>query len=69
MQQETQLKKIIKNHLQSTKEITTTIYYNNKKVKNMLIKNAPKRNNNEELYSPSNVVYQYQCPEVECNSD
>jgi hypothetical protein len=64
-QQEEQLKNIVKKNVESSKDISTIIYYNNRKLKNLLIKNAPSSNN--EIGNSSCVVYQFSCPEVECS--
>ena len=62
-QVEKELKKIVHDYIieQENKELKLLIYYRNKKVKNLFIKNnmhAPKE--------PFNVVYQYTCDQVPC---
>jgi len=45
--------------------VNLIIYYQNRKLKNLLIKNSPQRNNN--IADQHNVVYQYICDNAGCN--
>ena len=66
LQQERQLKSIIAKNVSSEKNINLLIYYQNMKLKNLLIKNKTKESSPSET---SNVVYQFNCPEVNCSVD
>jgi hypothetical protein len=66
-QQEEQLRKIVRKNLKSAKDLRTTIYYKNRKLKNLLIRNAPDSNNDKE--TTACVVYQFTCPEINCSID
>jgi hypothetical protein len=66
-QQEDQLKSIVKKNIVSNKIIIPTIYYKNKKLKNLLIRNQPTLDIDAVGLSKSNVIYEFTCPEVECN--
>lgn len=59
------MKDIIKKNIRSDKKIKTVIYYKNFKLKNLLIKNAPSKESQNQL-STANVVYQFTCPETIC---
>ena len=64
-QEESALHKIMSDHIQPTgnKKIKLHIYYNNKKVRNLFLKNNPhQRENGKE----SHVVYSYRCSKEEC---
>ena len=66
MAQEKQLKNIIKKHVKSENEIKLCIFYKNRKLKNLLIRNQPARNFLQG--DQSNVVYQFKCPEDGCST-
>ena len=64
--QERQLKNIIKKHLKSEKRIKLCIFYKNLKLKNLLIRNQPVRQNSPS--EQSSLVYQFTCPEDGCST-
>ena len=69
-QDENQLHKIIDSKLQPVDEslkIKLTIYYRNKKLSNLFIKNNI-HSNNSDIASRHHVVYQYKCNRDGCNS-
>ena len=64
--EEDKLKKLIEENVKPIEDnsvIRLYIYYKNKKLKNLVIKNKYHKQNEE-----FNVVYQYTCPREECNS-
>ena len=64
--EETQLQKIIQNNLKTVREedeIKLYIYYRNKKLKNLVM-----RNRYQPPMEDSHVVYKYTCTKEECNS-
>jgi len=64
-QEEAYLRRIVENNVQTKSEnykLKLNIYYRNKKLKSLFIKNNPHKTN--EIY---NVVYKYTCNEVPCN--
>ena len=65
-QEENNLRKIVTDHLTPTNPDETTklqIYYRNKKLKNLLIKNNLHQPEKQQV---SHVVYEYQCPREAC---
>ena len=68
VQREDQLKAIIKNNTKATEnmKIKFHIYYKNRKLKNLLLKNNPKERPTE--LETSHVVYQYTCPYPSCHA-
>jgi hypothetical protein len=69
VQREKQLTEIVKKNVKITepnKRIKLMIYYKNKKLKNLLIKNSVKKFTPEA--ETSYIVYQYQCPNSRCQA-
>ena len=65
-QEENNLKKIVNDHLTPTNQeesIQLQIYYKNKKLKNLLIKNNLHKPEKSQI---SRVVYEYRCPREAC---
>ena len=62
-QEEKNLQDIIKNNIKpvNNQKIELMIYYKNKKLSNLLIRNNPHKDSEE-----NHVVYQYKCPSGEC---
>ena len=62
-QEELNLKRLIETHVKPTDErkIKLMIYYKNKKLRNMFIRNNPDYDSTDH-----HVVYQYECPSGEC---
>ena len=62
-QDESNLKKIINSHVTPAagKTVNLHIYYKNRKIQQLFVKNNPHKNVDE-----SHVVYQYTCPQEEC---
>ena len=68
--EERQLEDIIKKHVHTTNEekvLKLSIYYKNKKLKNLFIKNNIANNNNDHTQR-HHVVYQYTCDQGGCNT-
>ena len=65
-QEEKTLRKIVRTHVLPAPEkvVRLNIYYKNKKVSNLFIKNNPHKKTLEEQ---SHVVYRYSCNAEECN--
>ena len=67
--EEKQLSNIISKYVKPNnedQEINLRIYYKNKKLKNLLIRN--RASNNTEVSNRHHVVYQYKCNQAGCNS-
>ena len=67
--EEKKLHEIIEKHVKPTNSessVKLTIYYRNRKLKDMIIKNKPKRTLDEQ--KRHHVVYQYSCNLAGCNA-
>lgn len=67
LQQEKQLQQIITKNISGPNKVSLLVYYCNRKMKELVISNQPRRPVTEA--NVSNVVYQFKCPEVECSID
>ena len=69
-QEEANLKKIISDYITPTDaddRIQLNIFYKNKKLRNLFIKNNPHNNlNNNDVMEKSRAVYMYECDKQEC---
>ena len=67
--EEKALKEIINNHVKPTNncKINLVIYYKSKKTCNLILKNNPSCN--QDMLRRRNVVYHFECPEVECQHE